>query len=449
MAFTPRTLLITPFFDAALPSGGVLLSIDVAREWLRDGRRVAVLCARRDRARGDLQRYVDRGQLTLHTIADEEHVRFTHHAHPDVGAAAARIIERFEPEIVHVHNTQGVLSAVRAALDSKAPTILTALDFGLICLNHCLHDGSTVACNGPESADKCRRCVQATMPATPRALSRILPRGLTRAIWPRFVRMDQVQTLGELRDLMLEILGRLDAIVAPSPALAEVLTRWRGGAHGVHQVLYGVSPEKIARPAKTAAGVARLAYLGGVERVKGLHVLLEAAARLRDGLALEIRALGGDSLQRALSRATAGARRYVRVCPPLFGANLAHAHAEFDAILVPSICHENSPFVILESLACGTPVVASNQPGIRHLIRPGVNGLLIPPGDADEWARTFMELTTSPDRLRQLGAAARFDRSTRDFLADVGEVESRLLGASPRSQIPILAEVKQALVVTR
>ncbi|MBP7933004.1 MAG: hypothetical protein KA354_00030 [Phycisphaerae bacterium] len=105
-----RTLLITPFFDTAPPSGGALPSMTTAGEWLRRGRQVAVVCTRRERQLGPLQNYADSGQLEIHAIATEEQVRFSHHRHAEVGAAATMVLRTFHPHGVHVHNFQGLLA---------------------------------------------------------------------------------------------------------------------------------------------------------------------------------------------------------------------------------------------------------------------------------------------------------------------------------------------------
>ena len=145
----PNTLLISPYFDAGLPSGGVLYSIDTAREWLARGRQVHVLCLNRRRSLADLQPYVATGQLVLHPIARQECGRFTHHGDDELFAATREILRRTQPDIVHVHNIQGMLSAVAAAIEAGPPTILTGLDFGLLCLNMCLYAGSPRVCDTP------------------------------------------------------------------------------------------------------------------------------------------------------------------------------------------------------------------------------------------------------------------------------------------------------------
>jgi glycosyltransferase involved in cell wall biosynthesis len=65
-----------------------------------------------------------------------------------------------------------------------------------------------------------------------------------------------------------------------------------------------------------------------------------------------------------------------------------------DAFLLPSK-YEGVPMVILEALACGTPVIATKVGGIPDLIKPGVNGLLLESGDARAIAEAVSTLMSS------------------------------------------------------
>jgi len=62
--------------------------------------------------------------------------------------------------------------------------------------------------------------------------------------------------------------------------------------------------------------------------------------------------------------------------------------------------------VLLEAMAFGKPVVASDTPGTRDHITNGVNGYLVPPGDLDALKSRLTELAEQPDRCRQLGRHA-------------------------------------------
>lgn len=68
-------------------------------------------------------------------------------------------------------------------------------------------------------------------------------------------------------------------------------------------------------------------------------------------------------------------------------------------VLLHAARADNSPFVILESLACGTPVIATDVGGISEQIVDGKTGYLVPRGRSDLMADRLLELLKNPDQL--------------------------------------------------
>ena len=77
--------------------------------------------------------------------------------------------------------------------------------------------------------------------------------------------------------------------------------------------------------------------------------------------------------------------------------------------------------VLLEAMAAGTPIVASDLPGYRNVARPGVDALLSEPGDAAALARNLLAVLGDADRASALvtSGRARADGFSMDRLADV------------------------------
>lgn len=87
--------------------------------------------------------------------------------------------------------------------------------------------------------------------------------------------------------------------------------------------------------------------------------------------------------------------------------------AQAQIVCLPSY-HEGLPKSLLEAAASGCAIVATDIPGCRDIVRPGVTGWLVPPGDADALADVLQQAIERPDLRERYGTAAR-DRISTDF----------------------------------
>ena len=78
-----------------------------------------------------------------------------------------------------------------------------------------------------------------------------------------------------------------------------------------------------------------------------------------------------------------------------------------DLAAVPSRPGEGMPRAMLEAAACGRPLVVSDVPGCRQFVRSGVEGLVVPPGNAKALADALAKLIRDRELRIQAGAAAR------------------------------------------
>jgi glycosyltransferase involved in cell wall biosynthesis len=76
------------------------------------------------------------------------------------------------------------------------------------------------------------------------------------------------------------------------------------------------------------------------------------------------------------------------------------------AAVVPSMALENAPLSVLEPMAMGVPVIASEIGGIPEMVRDQQEGLLVPPGDIGALTAALLELDRDPESAFQLGTAA-------------------------------------------
>lgn len=121
-----------------------------------------------------------------------------------------------------------------------------------------------------------------------------------------------------------------------------------------------------------------------------LHLLIVGDGELRGEFEAQARRLGLDDHVHFL-----GNRGDV---PALLAAG--------DYFVLPSLW-EGLPMALIEAMASGLPVIATEVSGTRQVMIPGETGLLVPPGDIDRLRAALLQLATSPEQARAMGAAAR------------------------------------------
>lgn len=78
-----------------------------------------------------------------------------------------------------------------------------------------------------------------------------------------------------------------------------------------------------------------------------------------------------------------------------------------DVVVLPTIYGEGVPRILVEAAAAGLPIVASDTPGCREIVRSAVNGILVPPDSAEALAAAIAELASDAELRRRMGLAGR------------------------------------------
>lgn len=204
------------------------------------------------------------------------------------------------------------------------------------------------------------------------------------------------------RPAYLHRLRTVDRVLTPSRFLAEAVRQ------DLPRVPIHVVPNGVPLPAADPVpGTAHALFVGRLEAVKGVHVLVDAfaaVARRRPGVRLTL--VGAGTQRAALEKSVGehGLAHRVRFTGRLEGPELAAAYRASSLVVIPSVWPENFPTVALEALGAGRAVVATAVGGIPELVAPGHNGLLVPPRDRTALADALDELLGDPERRRLMGA---------------------------------------------
>ncbi len=148
----------------------------------------------------------------------------------------------------------------------------------------------------------------------------------------------------------------------------------------------------------------RILFVGLPVERKGLPVLLRAFEALRDHIPATLTLVGpGPEDVAPLLLDARGVQALGKVSDAEKSAQLARA----EVLCAPSLHGESFGMVLTEAFAAHTPVVASDIPGYRDVVRDGVDSVLTPPGDALALAEALRRLALEPERRRTMAAAAR------------------------------------------
>ncbi len=210
-----------------------------------------------------------------------------------------------------------------------------------------------------------------------------------------------------MRGRLQRYLDRLDAPVAVSRAC---LTAFQGRLHAPFRIIpNGVDVERFARGRRLARfddGRLNVLFVGRLEPRNGLDRLLEAFARARRQIDARLLVLGDGPLlpryRRMVPRALAGdvvfAGRVLEERPDWY--------ATADVFCAPARI-ASFGVTLLEAMAAGRPVLASDIEGFREVLEHGREGELVPPDDPGAWARALVRLAGDPARAARYAERGR------------------------------------------
>ena len=166
---------------------------------------------------------------------------------------------------------------------------------------------------------------------------------------------------------------------------------------------FQAADEVVAQPSRRLVNVGRLCAQ------KGQLLLVEAAALLKkEGEDFALVLAGDGEMREPIEAAIRrhGLESRVRITGWVDSATVRAEMLQARALVLPSFA-EGLPVVIMEAMAVGRPVVTTRIAGIPELVRAGVDGWLVAPGDIVQLKQAMLEcLQASPERLLEMGKAA-------------------------------------------
>ncbi len=372
--------------------GGVeVYSRRLARRMSNEGHRVSVFCRETDLSRPDyeLRSFDDEGVSVTalnYNFLDLEDFRGTY-SNPEISRIFGEYLENSGyPDVAHIHHLGGLGHGIAGELQERGiPIALSLHDFALTCPRGQRLREDFVICE-TLNAHRCTDCLKPQCKGAPLGAFGKLHRHLFRKSAGRRMVYDFWASSEK-------VANAADVLIAPSEHHARVMERDGFAAGKIRVLPYGYDKEPFERVRQSGGKIGKVrkfGYIGSLIPSKGVHLILDAAKRLKRedrGLELEIHLFGpspsyhGQSgYEKALRLKSRGLD--VTFHGPIKPEDIPEALSGLDAVIVPSLWWESHGMVVRESKMAGRPVIASAHGPLVEAIRDGIDGLLFRRGNS-------------------------------------------------------------------
>lgn len=218
---------------------------------------------------------------------------------------------------------------------------------------------------------------------------------------------------------------RIAVRIAVSERAAEVARRRIGGVFEV--VPNGVDVQRFAdaSPAGLPGDGRRLLFVGRLHARKGFSALVDAFGGLAsDHADLRLVVVGEGGERRALERLDEPVRQRVTMLGTVPNDEVPSIHAACEVFVAPNTGGESFGVVLVEAMAAGLPVVATDIPGFDEVIRDGTDGLLVPPGDAAALAAAIDRVLNDAELAERISISGRERARTFSWDAVIPRLEA-------------------------
>ncbi|MGX1351595.1 glycosyltransferase involved in cell wall biosynthesis [Bradyrhizobium elkanii] len=291
----------------------------------------------------------------------------------------AEAIDRFRPDVVHVHNFFPLLSPAVFDLcrQKRVPAVVTLHNYRTICTGGMLLRDGRICHKCLDRGHRwgvVHRCYRGSLPGSI-ASAYMIAQHQRRGTWTR----------PGLRLIALTQFAK--TLFAQAGFDADRID---------------VKPNFMADPGAPDPSTPRsgLLYVGRLSREKGVDVLLDAVV----GTGVPLRIVGEGPERVALEARASG---HVAFLGGLSRGEVLREMANAEALVVPSLWYEGFPMVVVEAFARGTPVIASEIGGLAEVVTAGKTGALVPPGDAAALGKRIGEVLGAAGLTAAWGRAAR------------------------------------------
>jgi glycosyltransferase involved in cell wall biosynthesis len=304
--------------------------------------------------------------------------------------AMHRCIQKFEPDVVHVHNLFPLISASVLGVCRRAgvPVVMSVHNYRLMCPNGLLMTKGRICekcCGGREYWCVLKNCENNLFKSIGYAL---------RSAVTRKLRMfkDNVSIFACLSDFQRKKIIE-DGFPEKQCVVLPNMVMWN------------------EKKEDTISGGEYVAYVGRISPEKGVETLIEAA---RNCPAITFKAAGNYDRMQHLPAAAPGNFQFLGI---LKKGDVNCFISGSRIVIFCSVCFETFGVTMVEAMLQGKPVVASRLGGIPEIVEDGKTGLLFEAGNAEDLKQKVEYLWNRPELCKKMGAAGR-DKALSEYSAE-------------------------------
>jgi len=276
---------------------------------------------------------------------------------PEVRKKFTALLKSFKPDILHLNNIHSQLSPVLAVIAKRhnIPVVWTLHDHKLLCPRYdCTRDHKP-----------CELCFTAKF-------------NVVRFKCMKNSVMASIVAYAEALTWNRKVLGNsTDVFICPSSFLRENMIKGGFASDKLRVISNFILEEKLSFVPTERQNY--YCYVGRLSAEKGVSSLLEAASEMPQ---YELKVIGTGPLEDELKARYTGSN--IKFEGYKKWPELKEILGNSKFMVMPSVCYENNPLSVIESLCLGTPVVGARIGGIPELIHEGVNGYSYISGNVED-----------------------------------------------------------------
>lgn len=289
------------------------------------------------------------------------------------------VLDEFRPDVVHIHNLFYTASPamIMVARQRGIPVVMTLHNYRLVCANGLLMRPGQIPCED---------CLTSTVPLS----------GIRHGCFRDSPAQSAHLTLLTSAHRLLNTWKQVDRFIVLTDFARQTFLR---SSLRLKPEQISIKPNAIPdlgyTPYSTRADF--FLYIGRLSSEKGINTLLDAAQKH----AFPLRIIG-DGPMKGLVQEAARKLSHVQYMGAQPRQAVWDSLRQCRAVVVPSLCYEGLPTVILEAFASGTPVICSDQKNLNQIVQHDKTGLLFKTGNSDDLVRT-LQLTADLEKMAQNG----------------------------------------------